>query len=72
MLSLGSQLELKVKTSKLPEARENVGDQPMVGFSFASDWLRGWRKFSGPITDRSKVQPVQSWITFDTCLKIAL
>ena len=47
-------------------------DQPMVGFSFASDWLRGWRKFSGPITDRSKVQPVQSWITFDTCLKIAL
>ena len=72
MLSLRSQFELKVKTSKLPEARENVGDQSMVGFSFASDWLRGRRKFSGPITDRSKVQPVQSWITFDTCLKIAL
>ena len=72
MLSLSSQFELKVKTSKLPEARENVVDQPMVGFSFASDWLRGWRKFSSPITDRSKVQPVQSWITFDTCLKIAL
>ena len=50
MLSLRSQFELKVKTSTLPEARENVGDQPMVGFSFASDWLRGWRKFSGPIT----------------------
>ena len=29
------------KTSKLPEARENADDQVMIGFSFASDWLRG-------------------------------
>ena len=26
----------------------------MIGFSFASDWLREWCKFSGPITEQSK------------------
>lgn len=35
-----SQGELKVKTSKLPKARENTGDQVVSGFSFAPDWLR--------------------------------
>ena len=44
----------------------------MIGFSFASDWLRGWREFSRPITERSKAKPMQSRITFDTRLKIAL
>ena len=32
--------ELKVKTAKSPKARENVGDQVVIGFSFASDWLK--------------------------------
>lgn len=31
--------ELKVKISKIPEARENADDQVVV---FASDWLREW------------------------------
>ena len=65
-----SQWELKVETTKLPKARENAGDQ--VGFSFASDWLREWREFSGPITERSKAKSMQSRITFDTELKINL
>ena len=54
------------------EARENASDQVTFGFSFASDWLRGWREFSKPITKRSKAKPMQSRITFDTQLKIAL
>ena len=29
-----------VKSSKQPKARENAGDQVVIGFSFASDWLR--------------------------------
>ena len=41
-------------------------------FSFTSDWLRGWREFSRPITEHSKAKPMQSRITFDTQLKIAL
>ena len=27
------------KTIKLPEVRENVGDQMTISFSFESDWL---------------------------------
>ena len=54
------------------KARENAGDQVMIGFSFASDWLTKWREYSGPITERSKAKPRQSQITFDSQLKIAL
>ena len=42
----------------------------VVVHSFSSDWLRGWREFSGPITERSKDKPMQFRITFDTQLKI--
>ena len=59
----------KVKTNKLPKARENADDQVMMGFSFASDWLRKGHEFFGPITER---KTIQSRITFDTQLKIAL
>ena len=47
-------------------------DQVTTGFSFASDWLRGWREYSYPITERSKAKPMQYWITFHTQLKSAL
>ena len=40
---------LKVKTSKLPKAWENAGDQVVIALSFESDWLRGWRWCFGPI-----------------------
>ena len=39
-ITLKSRRELKTETSKLPKARENAGDQVVVGFSFVSDWLR--------------------------------
>ena len=51
--------ELALKPSELPEAR-------VIVLCFASDWLREWREFSGPITERSKAKPIQSGITFDT------
>ena len=28
-----------MKATKLPKARENAGDQVVIGVSFASDWL---------------------------------
>ena len=43
-----------------------------VGFSFATDEMRGWREFSGPITDQSLVKPKQSRFIFDTEFKFAL
>ena len=41
-----NQWELKVKTSKLLEARENANDQVAIVFNFVSDCLRRWREFS--------------------------
>ena len=37
-----SQWELRVRTSTMLEARENVSDEDAVGFSFESNWLSGW------------------------------
>ena len=56
-------MRIKVTTSKLPKARENAGDRDEIDLSFASDWLREWRKFSGPITKQRKAKPLQSRIT---------
>ena len=41
-----------------------------MGFSFESDWLRKWCKFSGPIIKRKKANLQQSQIISDTILKI--
>ena len=49
--TLKSHRELRVKSTKLPKARENAGDQAAIGLSFAFDWFREWREFSGPITE---------------------
>ena len=40
--------------NKLPKARENAGDQVVFGYSYSSDWLKEWREFCEPITDRSE------------------
>ena len=66
------QWELKVKTNKLLKARENADDQVAIVFSFASDWLRGWHEFSGPITEQGWVKPKWSWISLYTHSKIVL
>ena len=57
---------------KRPQGRENASGQVAIGFSFEPDWLSRWREFCRPITERSKAKPIQSRITFDTQLKIAL
>ena len=69
--TLKSPWELRVKINKPSKARENAGDQVVIGVSFAFDWLREWREFSGPITEQSKVNEMQSRITLDTQLKIS-
>ena len=43
-----------MRTQSKKQAQENAGDQVVNGFSFASDWLRAWHEFSGPITERIK------------------
>ena len=49
-----SQSEDRKSKSKQVKAWENANGQVAIGVSFASDWLRSWREFSGPITERSK------------------
>ena len=49
-----SQSENRKSKSKQVKAWENANGQVAIGVSFASDWLRSWREFSGPITERSK------------------
>ena len=61
-----SQWPLKVKTTKLPKERDNTDDQVMIGYSFTSEGLREWCKFSGPITEQSKPKLKLSQITLDT------
>ena len=53
----------------MPKARENAGDQVVIGFSFACHWSREWREFSRPITERNNTKPMQSRITFGTQLQ---
>ena len=55
--------ELKVKPRKLPKAQENTGVQVVIGFRFASDWMREWCEFFAPIIERSEANPKQSLIT---------
>ena len=43
------EIPFKVKTTKLPKARENAGNQVTIGFIYASDWSRWRREFSRPI-----------------------
>ena len=51
VITMSNQKE--AKQEKLPKARENAGDQVVIGFSFASDWLGEWHEFSEPITERN-------------------
>ena len=39
------------------QARENACKRGTIGFGFASHWLRKWREFWQPITERSKAKP---------------
>ena len=64
------QWEFKANTHNRRQARENACDQVVIGF--ASDWLRRWREFFKPITERSKAKPKQFRITFESQLKTAL
>ena len=51
------------------EAREKSRVHGLIGFGFASHWLKNWRESSKPITRRRNRNHV---ITFDSHLKTAL
>ena len=57
------QRELKVKTSKLLREKEK-GEWASCKCNLASDRLRGWLKFSGPINEQSSAKFKQSRMSF--------
>ena len=46
---------------ELPKAREDAGNQVVIGFSFGSDWLREWCEFSGKITTKTKTNAIPDY-----------
>ena len=67
-----NQSKLEANTCSRHKARENVREEVAIGFGFTSDWLRKWREFFKPITERSNAKPKQMRITFDSRVKTAL
>ena len=67
-----NQSEFEANTCNRRQVRENACEQGTIGFGFTSYWLRKWREFYQPITERSNAKPKQKHITFDTQLKTAL
>ena len=67
-----NQSKLEVNTCSRREARENVRERVMIGFRFTSDWLKKWREFFKPITERNTAKPKQMRISFYTQVKTAL
>ena len=67
-----NQSKLEANTCSRHEAREDVREEVAIGFGLTSDWLRKWREFFKPITERGNAKPKQTRITFDTQVKIAL
>ena len=55
-----NQSEFKVNSCNRRQARENACERGMVGFGLASHWLKKWRAFCEPITERSKAKPKQT------------
>jgi len=43
-----------------------------IGFDLASIWMRQWREFSKPVTQRSKAKLEQMQIAFDIQMKTVL
>ena len=59
---------MRTQSKNQPNTREHANYQVIIGFSFASDWSRELREFSGPITQSSKAETNQSWIFIDPLL----
>ena len=54
------------------KSQEKANSKDVIGFSFVSDGLLRWCKFSNQITSFSKEKPKQTWITSNTQTKTAL
>ena len=49
----------KSKKKQARKVRESKSDREVIEFSSASDWLKEWSEFYGPITVRFEAKPTQ-------------
>lgn len=49
----------KSKKKQARKARESKSDREVIEFSSASDWLKEWSEFYGPITECFEAKPTQ-------------
>ena len=54
-----NQSEFKANACNRRQARENSCYQITIGFGFTSYWLKRWREFHQPITERGNAKPKQ-------------
>lgn len=56
----------------IPSKNKQTAVVVVVAFSFASDWSRGWRKFSRPITDSKNAEESSSGLLSTPSCKFAI
>ena len=54
------------------QTAENAGDQVVICFGFASDWLREWREFPDQSHSEVRQNKCNLVFAFDTRLEIAV
>ena len=54
------QSEFEANTCNRRQAREKAYERGTIGLGFSFHWLRNWREFWQPITERSKAKPKQT------------
>ena len=54
-----NQSEFEDNACNRRQARENACERGTIGFGLISHWLKKWREFCEPITERRKAKPKQ-------------
>ena len=67
-----NQSELQANHVTAAKARKNAREEVTVAFGLVFHWLRKWREFGEPITERRRQNQSKHAIAFDTRLKTAL
>ena len=52
-------IQSEIEEIQARKARESKSDREVIEFSSASDWLKEWSEFYGPITVRFTAKPTQ-------------
>ena len=69
-ISLGANQNSQLKQANCLKRGKRQLSKLRLVFRFASDWLKQWREFFGPIEKKSEDKPIQYWIIFALVLPL--